>query len=155
MSIQDLKSRLADVPGIQNLTLTNIGGRACFQFNGKIAAVDPMASDQEIEDAIRNAAAMTAEPVSAPEQPRAPVMTNPAPGGFAAGLKAILDNAKAGVAKAQSDGIAKVNAAASKLNEAAAHTAAVTDNMAQTIQEQADAVLAELGQISNLPPSGT
>src|SRR5246127_1270387 len=159
VSIADLKARLHDVQGIETLTLTLIGGRACYGFAGKIAAVDPMATDKEIEEATRKAASMTAasapEPVSTPAAPKASPMTNPAPGGFAAGLKAILDNAKAGVAKAQADGLAKVNAAATKLNEAAAHTAAVTDNMAQTINDQADAVLAELGQISNLPPAGT
>jgi trimethylamine:corrinoid methyltransferase-like protein len=79
-------------------------------------------------------------------------MSNPAPGGFAAGLKAILDRARASVAEAQADGLAKVNAAADKLAQAGAQVTLVSETMAAQIHEQADAVLAELGQISNMPP---
>jgi hypothetical protein len=64
----------------------------------------------------------------------------------------MLDQARAGVAKAQSDGLAKVQAAVGKLNDAATQTATVSDTMAKSIEDQANSVLAELGQISNMPP---
>lgn len=76
-------------------------------------------------------------------------MTNPAPGSFAAEIKAMLDDAKAGLAQARADGKAKVQAAVGKFSEAAAATAKVSDNMAKTIEDQAASALSELGQISN------
>lgn len=36
-----LKAALSDVAGIDALTMTQIGGRLVFGFNGLIAAVDP------------------------------------------------------------------------------------------------------------------
>lgn len=92
-------------------------------------------------------------PVQAIPTTQGATMSNP--GGFAASLKAMLDQAKAGVVQAQTDGLAKVQAAVGKLNDAAAHTTAVSDNMAKSIEDQANSVLAELGQISNLPPPET
>src|SRR4051794_14502521 len=57
MSVHDLKSRLADVAGIEALTVTLIGGRQVLRWGaGMVTAVDPLATDQEIDDAIRNAA---------------------------------------------------------------------------------------------------
>jgi len=171
-----LKDKLVGVPGIGALTQTNIGGRMTFGFNGLVVGVDPSKTDDEIATAILEAAdaqqASKAPPFAAPPmtiatpmpqpaaaaaapQPKATTMSNPAPGSFAAGIKAILENAQATVARAQADGFAKVNAAAGKLADAAVHTTVVAENMAQNISDQADAVLAELGQISNLPPSGS
>src|ERR1017187_9130463 len=53
MSINDLKDRLHDVPGIENLTLQVLMGRQVFGWNGLIAGVDLNATDEEIENAIR------------------------------------------------------------------------------------------------------
>jgi hypothetical protein len=79
-------------------------------------------------------------------------MTAPAPGSFAASLRAMMEEARAGIAQARSDGLAKVGEAVQKLNDAKLQTQQVTGSMAKTIADEADAVLAELGQISNLPP---
>lgn len=158
MSIEDLKARLRDVPGIEGLTMQSLVGRQVFGFDGKIAAVDPNASDQEIEDAIRSAAAL--------DQPNAPIvqnptplppvnltetapMTSPAPGTFASSIRAMMDEARAGVAQARSDGLAKVGEAIGKLNDAKTATAHVAGTMAKTIEDEAASVLSELGQISN------
>lgn len=75
-----------------------------------------------------------------------------APGGFAASLRAILDDAKAGLEQAQADGRARVGEAVAKLKDATAATLQVSGNLAQTISDQADEVMSDLGQISNLPP---
>jgi len=168
MDVTALKQKLADVPGIDTLTITQVGGRHVATFNGLTAAVDPFASEDQLLAAIRSVAnlkpaeipavqPMPAAPAPAPAPaaaapaPKAPA---PAPGGFAAMMKAIVDEAKAVVAQSQVDGLAKVRAAAGRLHEVAAHTTRVTDNMAQSASDQADAALAELGQISNLPPEG-
>jgi chemotaxis protein histidine kinase CheA len=163
-----LKSALADVAGIDTLSLTNIGGRMVFGFNGLTAAVDPNSTDDHIIAAIRSAVAMRssgtvaqvgntttiATPMPAPAapaqpQPKATTMSNPAPGSFAASLKAIVDEAVAGVEQAKTDGLSKIREKVGKLAEAKAAVARVTDNMAQNIEDQANSVMSELGQISN------
>jgi hypothetical protein len=164
MSIADLKMRLADVAGIETLTLTQIGGRQVFGFNGLIAAVDPLATDQDIENAIREAADLAKFGRSAadkqtaallpsislnPEPRKVEPMSTPKPGGFAAGLKAMMNEAREGVVQAQREGIAKVGEAVSKLNEAKTATVHVAGKMASAIEGEAADVMAELGQISN------
>jgi hypothetical protein len=79
-------------------------------------------------------------------------MTTPAPGSFAASIRAMMEEARAGIAQARADGLSKVGEAVTKLNEAKTATAQVAGSMAKTIADEADAVMSELGQISNLPP---
>lgn len=163
-TIADLKTRLADVPGIETLTLTIIGGRYVFGFNGLIAAVDPLASDQEIDTAIREAAdvakfgrsaadkqtAALLPSVSLNSEPRkVKPMTTPAPGSFAASLRALMDDARAGVAQAKVDGMAQVQEAVGDLHQVKASVVHVTGKMAQSIKDEAADIRAELGQISN------
>lgn len=156
MSINDLKDRLRDIPGIEGLTMTLIAGRQQFCFNGMIAATDPLATDQEIEDAIRSAAQLAAFGRPSQSTPLPTVnltepkpMTAPSPGSFAASIRAMMDEARAGVAQARTDGLAKVGEAVGKLNDAKVATTKVAGTMAQTIEDEAASVLSELGQISN------
>lgn len=158
VSVADLKDRLRDVPGIEQLTMQTLLGRQVFGFDGKIAAVDPNATVQEIEEAIRNASALSTngQLKSEPSTPLPTVnitetepMTSPTPGSFAASIRAMMDEARAGVAQARADGLAKVGEAVGKLNDAKAATAKVAGTMAQTIEDEAASVLSELGQISN------
>lgn len=72
-----------------------------------------------------------------------------APGSFASKLKAMMDTARAGVEQAREEGLSKVTEAVSKLDEAKAATVHVTGTMAKTIADEADAVMSELGLISN------
>jgi hypothetical protein len=75
VSVADLKSRLADVPGIQTLTMAIEAGRIMLRWGDHSAAVDVTASDAEIEAAIRNASKLP--PVSLiPDKP-APVLAQP------------------------------------------------------------------------------
>lgn len=74
-------------------------------------------------------------------------MSNPV--SFAASIKAMMDDAKAGVAKAREDGLAKVGEAVGKLHEAKGAVTQVSHKMAKTIEDEAASVMAELGQISN------
>ncbi len=160
MSIGDLKSRLADVPGIEGLTMQLAMGRQIFGLNGKLIGVDANADDAEIERAIRAAIASDAiaQIIPSPSAALLPSLTQSEPqgksmaaptGGFAASIKAMLEEARAGVEKAKADGMAKVGEAVTKLNQAQAATAHVAGSMAKTIEDEASAVMSELGQISN------
>jgi hypothetical protein len=159
MSVHDMKEALRDVPGAENLTLGYApGGNLLVTIAGRTVEVSPAASNAEIALAFREPAMSTQNVTVTPlpahvdytaPQTRINSMTNPAPGSFAAGIRAMMDEARAGVAQARADGLAKVGDAVSKLNDAKAATAHVAGTMAKTIEDEAAAVLAELGQISN------
>jgi hypothetical protein len=146
MSIADLRNRMQDIPGIDWLTMQLAGGRQVFTIGDGHVATGAFASDDEIETAIRNAVRLPTVPLIATE---AITMTTPAPGSFAASIRAMMDEARHGVAQARADGLAKVTEAVGKLTEAKTATAHVAASMAKTIEDEAASVLAELGQISN------
>lgn len=147
-----LKGTLADVPGIATLTQTNVGGRMTFGFGVSAASiiigVDPASTDDQIVAAIRKAAAAK-QPAPAAPQTKDTTMSNPAPGSFAAEIKAMMDEARAGVRRARADGIAQVGDAVKKLGEAKDATVKVAGATAKMIEDEAAATMAELGQISN------
>lgn len=175
-----IKAALSDIPGIESLTETIIGGRRVYGLNGLVAAVDINSAAAAVETAIRNAVAMrvqglTAAITPAPVQTAAPnaapaganpitplpsvvltpaptqvkPMSTPAPGSFAASIRAMMYGARADLEKAKADGLAQVGEAIGKLSEAKAATTKVASQMASTIHDEAAAVLSELGQISN------
>jgi hypothetical protein len=151
VSVSDLKAQLADIPGIQGLTMTTVAGRDNYGFDGLLISVDPTMGQDEVAAQIRAA-------VSA-RRPRPPIVnftteTPPgksmaATGSFAASLRALMDEARSGLEQARSDGRARVGEAVGKLHEAKVATAHVAGSMAKTIEDEASAVMAELGQISN------
>lgn len=169
--LADVQARLRDVPNIDQMSLTEIGGRIVFGLNGRMVALVPGASDELIDSEIRRAfgdpmvdttnpiaaraaaevplATVVPPPVTMTFTPESKPMTMPAPGSFAASLRALMNEARAGVEQARADGLAQVGDAVSKLNEAKAATRHVAGNMAKTIEDEAAAVLRELGQISN------
>lgn len=163
MAIDRLKSRLSDVPGIESLTLTHVGGRHVYGFDGLIAGVDPSSTEEQVIAAIRKAVdlrtrridgaglAAVAGALDLPPlpQPKATTMSTPAPGSFAASLRAIVDEARNGVDQAKAEGIARVREAVGELGKARDATVRVTDRMVENIQDQAASVMSELGQISN------
>jgi hypothetical protein len=159
LDAEAIKAKLPDIAGIEQLAITIVGDRAVAAFNGLTTSVAHNASEDQIIAAIRNAASLRASMLRAPNEtapelsPQPLPTKGPAMNSFAASLKAVLDEAKANVARAQVEGVAKVKEAAGRLNDAAAQTARVADTMAGQIHDQADAVLAELGQISNMPPA--
>lgn len=151
IDLSALKLALSDVPGISTLNLTNIGGRSVFGLSGKVIAVDPSKTIAEVEADLRKAVAFYGSQAAAASspQPKATTMTTPAPGSFAASLKAMLDEARTGLAQARTEGAAKVQEAVGRLNEAKAATEKVAGNMAQQIHDEAASAMSELGQISN------
>lgn len=158
MSIDDLKRRMADVTGIENLTMQVIGNRQMFSIGGKVIGLPLGASDADIEGTIRaglNSTLTVAEIIKVPDVPAAPAKPvqapkpAPASGGFAAAIKAMVSDAKAGLEQAKADGLAEVQGAIGRLGEAKTAVKHVTSSMAHSIHGQVDDVMAELGQISN------
>lgn len=138
MSIADLKTRLANVPGIETLTLTMIGGRHVYGFAGLIAAVDPLATDQEIDDTIRRAARLI------PDKPKGNPMSVTGAGFLGGSIKAKIQAAKDKIAAGHS----ALDQAVTKLDGAAEQSA----NLAKSISDEADALLADIGQFTNGAP---
>lgn len=170
-----LKAKLAsEIPGILAATSHLEGGKQVVRINGETAIVSPFASDNEVEAGIRLALnipkqeaalaepdqaqaetahvtelpppAILAEPEAAPAARPAPAQR---PGGFAASLKALMDDARAGVAQARADGTAQVQSAVAELHQAKAAVTHVTGKMAQTIKDEVADIRGELSQISN------
>lgn len=164
MSVHELKQSLRAIPGAESLTLGYApNGDELVTIAGRTVQVRPGASNAEIELAFREPPMSTPNVIVTPlppsvsyNQPQGNTMTStPAPGGFAAGIRAMMDEARAGVEKARADGLAKVGEAVQKLNDAKAATEHVAGSMAKTIEDEAASVLAELGQISNDLGGGT
>lgn len=164
MDLAGLKAKLADIAGIEGLTETIIGGRRVYGFDGLLAAVDINSDQAAVEAAIRNGVALRAERVDGvglaavaggldlapfPPQPKGKPMSTPAPGSFAASIRAMMDEARDGVARARADGLTQVRDAVGKLHEAKDATIHVAGQMAATIEDEAASVMSELGQISN------
>lgn len=163
LDAEAIKAKLRDVRGIETLAFTEVGDRLVIAFDGLTTSIAHNGNEDQAIAAIRNAASLQPlNPVATPAAPqldpqplpmKGPAMASPAPGGFAADLKAILDDAKLRVAQSTNNARAKVSDAANRLVDVAGQVDRVGDTMAQQINDQADSVLAELGQISNLPPA--
>jgi hypothetical protein len=92
---------------------------------------------------------MTSAQAAAPAKP---VKTVPAPGSFAASIRAIVNEARDGLQQARSDCVAQVREAVGELQAVTAQTKQVGSSMVKSIKDETAAALAELGQISNMPP---
>lgn len=79
MSINDLKGRLRDVPGIENLTMRLEGGQQVFSVGGAFATVHPLAMDHEIDAAIRSVAPAALPTATQFNPPPAPTVNAVAP----------------------------------------------------------------------------
>lgn len=167
LDAESIKAKLSDVPGIEQLAFTEVGDRLVAAFNGRTTSIAHNGNEDQMILAIRNAASLpaaaeapvvlnpqplpTSESLAPPAAPKVRTMAN-ATGGFAADMKAILDDAKLRVLQSQNNARSKVSDAANKLVDVAKQVDRVGDTIAQQMHDQADAVLSELGQISNLPP---
>lgn len=159
MSVADLKIRLADVPGIETLTSKLFLGRMVFEFNGLIAGTDPLATDQEIEDAIRKTADL-AKFGRAPDEktPLPPVGLMPAQtkqgnqmsSGTGAShaslkLKDLMNAHKERIAAMLDDGMAKVQAGFDKQLQGATALGKLGDK----VNAEGDDILSTVGQFTN------
>lgn len=171
LDAERIKSKLPDIAGIEQLAFTEVGDRLVAAFNGLTTSTAFNASEDQMIAAIRNAASLrvaqlrapnetapelSPPPLPSPTAPAAPKvkpMGTPAPGGFAAQIKAMLNGARADLENAKADGIKQVGAAVDEMKQAQQQVVAVANNMKAVIQAETADVLAELGQISNLPPA--
>lgn len=150
--IADLKDALRDVPGIDSLTMTTLCGKQQFGWNGLLVQVGPMAPQEEIERSIRNTAQLAnyrklpANTIDGVPERKARMSIST---GFAASLKALMDEARADLERTRTEGMTRVQGALGKYSEAKAATVQVSASLAKTIEDEAASVMAELGQISN------
>lgn len=170
MSLASLKVRMADISGIEKLSMELLAGRQNYSLGGRLISVDSAASDADVERAVRASLSSPAiaqlpagTPAGAQAAPSASLlpavnpqlrqeskpMTTAGTGGFAASIKAMMNDALAGMAQAQVEGLARIQHSVGKLNEAKTATMQVAESMAKSIDDQTAAVLSELGQISN------
>jgi hypothetical protein len=140
MSINDLRARMADVPGIDGLTMQLAGGRQVFTILGHVVSTGAFASDEEIEQAIRSAVRLPIVPLIAEETKDAPMSITGA-AHVSTSLKDMLSQRK----QAMADGHAKLQSAFAKMDQATAALNSVGDKVAA----EADDLLASVGQFTN------
>jgi hypothetical protein len=131
-----------------------IGSHQFVTLGDKTVMVSQMATDEEIAAALHlGGTTQPATPLPpAPtiqQAPVAPVSKPSPPGSFAASLRAMMDEARASLEQARSDGTTQVKKAVEKLAMAKESVGKVSGQIAKTISDEADDVMAELGQISN------
>ena len=146
-----VKARLADVPGIDRMSVSNIAGRLEFGMDGKIAAVDENASDAVIDAAIRATFGghitppPVAQPLSAPSAPIIPAkattmsITGAAPATLS--IKAMIEASRQKVKGAHD----KLIANSAKISQAAD----ALDGLGNDLGTEADDLLAMVGQYKN------
>ena len=137
LSVQDLKEKLRDIPGIENLSMFYRAGRQMFALNGYVAETDPNATVAEIESAIRTALLL-------PKLELMKQMPITDAGKLASDIKSRIQAAKDRIASVSSN----TEAALAKLNDAAN----TGDQIAKQIDAEASDLLAQIGQFSNGSP---
>lgn len=161
LNAERIKLKLPDIAGIEQLAFTEVGDRLVAAFNGVTTSVAHNASEDQMIAAIRNAASLrvaqlrmpneTAPELSPPPLPtKGPAMASPT--GFAAQIRAMLNDARADLENARADGLKHVAAAVGEMREVKTQVENVTAGMVRVIRDETADMLAELGQISNMPP---
>lgn len=141
MSLFDLKSRMSDVPGIEQLTMQLANGRQVFTLGEHIASTGAFASDEEIETAIRTALRLPSVALI-PDKPKdAPMSSITGARSASQSLKQLMEEAKQSVA----DGMAQVQAGIEKHAKAGA----ALKNLGTTLNSDGDDLLATVGQFTN------
>jgi hypothetical protein len=154
MGVHDLKNRMADVVGIETLTMGLEAGRIVLRWDAYSATVEASASDAEIETAVRNAIRLP--PLNMiPEKPEAirspvtskeaPTMsTNPASAG--ASVKQMMEEHTRMMGEIQQAQLRILEGTLARQRET---VAGAVGKIAQQIDGQTDEFLSALGQFSN------
>lgn len=132
-----VKARLSDVPGIDAMSVSNIGGRLVFGLGGKVAAVRDGATDAEIDSAIR--IIFGGNPPPAATKGTSMSVTGAAHAGLS--LKQLMAQHKQRIA----DGHAKLAVGFDKLGQAGD----ALNNLGDQVNTEADDLLATVGQFTN------
>ena len=154
MSIHDLKTRMADVAGIEALTMSLEAGRIVLRWGeGYSATVDASASDADCELAVRRAIQLL--PLSViPDKPAAMAapapstgvssMSNPASTG--ASVKQIMEDHVRMMGEIQAAQVRILEASLARQRET---VAGAVGKVAEKIDGQTDDFLAIMGQFAN------
>jgi len=138
MSAQELKEALKDIPGATNLTISyGPGGRQILHVGDKTVEVSPMASNDEIRQALLNP--------TIPTKNTKMSISGYEPGSIRAKLEAL-----------KTAGKQRRDAALGKLDEAGKKHEAVSaeiEVIATAIEKEADDALAEFAQFTNGGPA--
>ncbi|MGJ4928134.1 hypothetical protein ACQR1I_16610 [Bradyrhizobium sp. HKCCYLS2038] len=152
MSVADLKARLADVAGIENLSMELQGGRILLRWGTYSASVDAAASNSDIEAAVRDAIKLP--PLSMiPDKPAAAVVAPAAPvtapaghtGTVAQSVAQIMESHVRLMAEAQAANVARLQVSLQRQRDALQSVG----NFADKIDGQTDDFLAVMGQFTN------
>jgi hypothetical protein len=154
MSIHDLKIRMADVAGIETLTMGLEAGQILLRWDGYSATVDAAASGAEIEAAIRNAIKLptlslipdkpAAIPAALPSNGVSTMSTSPASAG--ASVKQLMEDHTRMMGEIHQAQLRILETSLARQRETVAQ---VVGKVAQKIEGQTDDFLAIMGQFSN------
>ena len=145
-----VKERLADVPGIDRMSVSNIAGRLEFGMDGKLAIIDENAADNQIDAAIRATFGghITPPPVAMPlvaaattTQPQGKSMSITGAAPATLSIKAMIEKSRSTVQAAHqklTDNAAKVQQAADALS-----------SLGDDLGKEGDDLLAMVGQYKN------
>lgn len=155
--LQAVKARLADIEGIDQLSVSMIGGRMVFGIKGIVIGLDPFAGDDQIETEIRKALGATAAPAAPAPVPIPTPMPAPAaasPATSKATTMSITGAAPATLSIKQmiEQSRQTVKAAHEKLATNAAkvaQAAAALDSLGDDLGKEGDDLLAMVGQYKN------
>ncbi|MGJ4954612.1 hypothetical protein ACQR1H_03135 [Bradyrhizobium sp. HKCCYLRH2015] len=146
MSIADLKTRLADVHGIESLNMELQGGRILLRWGDYSASADAAASDAEIEAAVRNALKLA--PVAAiPDKPAPAPVVSPAghTGSVAQSVAQIMESHVRLMAEGHAANVARLQVSLQRQRDALQ----AVGNFADKIDAQTDDFLSVMGQYTN------
>jgi|ERR1700761_520515 len=94
---------------------------------------------------------MTDIPQNAMKSPP-PLPQKPVAGGFSSQVKAMMEKARNDLAKVQSDALATVQDGLNEMTNAGTVMTNVAVTTAKNMKAEAASILADIGQISNMPP---
>jgi len=153
MSIADLKVRLADVPGIEILSMALEAGRIMLRWGTSYSAsVDASASDSDIEAAIRNAIKLPGVPLTQDKPAIATLATNGVssmssnPASAGASVKALMEDHVRMMGDIHQ---AQLRILESSLARQRETVAGAVGKVAEKIDGQTEDFLAIMGQFAN------
>lgn len=136
-----MKARLSDIPNIDQMSLTLIANRLMFGINGVVVAVEPGASDEQIDAAIRGHLQAKATQAAPPPQRKASSMSITGAAPATISIKQMIEESRTLVKGAHE----KLKANAVRVGEAAAALNGLGDDLGK----EADDLLSMVGQYKN------
>lgn len=136
--LADVKARLSDIPNIDQMSLTLIANRMMFGINGVVVGIDPGASDDQIDAAIRAHLNIQA---TTPPQRKKLIMSITGAAPAALSIKEMIEQSRVTVQAAHE----KLKANAGRVADAANALNGLGDDLGK----EADDLLSMVGQYKN------